>query len=96
MAQHASLASVDTPSEPTEDAVRRLEAFADLIYLTLTNRESPLLLEEATARLWEALEVELSGLFELQPDGRLLLRAGVGWDKEAFETSVPIFAARCP
>ena len=96
MGQHASLTRVDTPSEPTEDAVGRLEAFADLTYLALTNREIPSLLEEATARLCEVLEVELSGVFELQPDGRLLLRAGVGWDKEAFETLGPIFAAPCP
>ena len=73
MAQRASLARVDTPSEPTEDAVRRLEAFADLTYLALINPEIPSLLEEATARLCEVLEVELSGVFELQPDGRLLL-----------------------
>ena len=96
MGQHASLTRVDTPSEPTEDAVGRLEAFADLTYLALTNPGIPSLLEEATARLCEVLEVELSGVFELQPDGRLLLRAGVGWDKEAFETLGPIFAARCP
>jgi GAF domain-containing protein len=87
MAQHASLARVDTPSEPTEDAVRRLEAFADLTYLALTNPEIPSLLEEATVRLCEVLEVELSGLFELQPDGHLLLRAGAGWDEEVLEAA---------
>src|SRR5918995_4955790 len=87
MSQHTWLARVDTPSEPADDAVRRLEAFADLTYLALTNPEIPSLLEEATARLCEVLEVELSGVFELQPDGRLLLRAGAGWDEEALETA---------
>jgi len=87
MSKHAWLARVDTPSEPADDAVRRLEAFADLTYLALTNPGIPSLLEEATARLCEVLEVELSGVFELQPDGRLLLRAGAGWDEEALETA---------
>jgi GAF domain-containing protein len=75
----ASLARADRCLASPEDTIRRLEAFADLTYLALSDPEIPALLEEACERLCEVLEVELSAVLQLLPDGRLRLRVGTGW-----------------
>ncbi len=52
---------------------------AALGQFALTNNDLEALTEQAVIQVGHTLEVEYSGFFELMPDGRLQLRAGVGW-----------------
>jgi signal transduction histidine kinase/CheY-like chemotaxis protein/HAMP domain-containing protein len=52
---------------------------AALGQFALTNNDLEALTSQAVIQVGHTLEVEYCGFFELMPDGRLLLRAGVGW-----------------
>ena len=52
---------------------------AALGQFALTNNDLEALTQQAVIQVGHTLEVEYCGFFELMPDGRLLLRAGVGW-----------------
>jgi PAS domain S-box-containing protein len=64
----------------------RHEAVADLGRRALEGTPSSALLERAVALVHDALSLERCGAFELVPEGRLLLREGVGWGPDAVGT----------
>lgn len=61
--------------------VRRQSAVAELGLQALANPDLERLFERTVELVSDTLETELCKILELLPEGRCLLRAGVGWEK---------------
>lgn len=63
----------------SEELLRQQTALARFGELTLRSEDLDEILQEATKLAAEGLRVDFAKILELQRDGRLLVRAGVGW-----------------
>jgi PAS domain S-box-containing protein len=74
----------------TRTRARQQEAVAELGQRALTEVDFDTLSKGATALVTATLDVELSTILELMPDGEnLCIRAGAGWDVEHYGYTVP-------
>ena len=88
--------SLETRARQSEEAERSLtnraqqqSVVAALGQFALVSQDFNALVNQAVTMVGQTLEVELTHLLELQPDGEsLLLRAGVGWKSGRVEVSV--------
>jgi hypothetical protein len=81
----------------TDGAQRNMLAVSELGVSALVARSLESVFDHVAATLSSVLAVDITGVFELLPDGeRLLLRAGVGWREgaSARRRSAPGPAAR--
>ena len=72
---------------------RQQATVAKLGQIALSSSDLPALLDCAASLTAETLNVEFVQVLELQPDGNLQFRAGVGWRNELLRNAVPGGAA---
>lgn len=68
--------------EDLRERARQQAAVAELGQRALATPDLAALIDEVAALVARVLNVTYSGVLELQPDGTLLLRAGVGWNAD--------------